>query len=214
MPIETKTCSKPISKDVVVIGNGPSAITLSYLMSGHVPYYRGNCNDEFLHTRLSENANETLVLQDLEFLANGLEGRSSNPVSVLFDALAHPDADLNMEQPSLLEWRLREDLGVDHVVLGQGCPGGAWKQMADTELLTVSLGTWMELPNLSMKDHVAEAVGGRVSVSTVAAYYRDYVQQMSLGGNFEENTLVTSVRKCSSMVLIFHLLGLMALAFI
>ena len=70
--------------------------------------------------------------------------------------------------------------------------------MADSELLTVSLGTWMELPNLSMKDwspDVAEAVGGRVSVSTVAAYYREYVQHMSLSANFQEDTLVTSVRK-------------------
>ena len=52
------------------IGNGPSAITLSYLLSGHVPYYRGNSNDEFLHLRLSENSDQPLVLQDLEFLSD------------------------------------------------------------------------------------------------------------------------------------------------
>ena len=128
------------------IGNGPSAITLSYLLSGHVPYYRGNSSDDFLHLRLSENIDQPLVLQDLEFLSDvsyfkcsffeysrfesiyqGLEGRSTNPVSVLFDALAHPDADLGVEQPSLLEWRFRDDLQVDHVVLGKGQPGGAWK---------------------------------------------------------------------------------------
>ena len=57
----------------------------------------------------------------------GLEGRSTNPVLVLFDALAHPDADLGVQQPSLLEWKLRNDLSVNHVVLGPGCPGGAWK---------------------------------------------------------------------------------------
>ena len=57
----------------------------------------------------------------------GLEGRSTNPVSVLFDALEHPDADLGVQQPSLLEWKLRKDLSVNHVVLGPGCPGGAWK---------------------------------------------------------------------------------------
>ena len=56
-----------------------------------------------------------------------MEGRSTNPVSVLFDALAHPDADLGVEEPSLLEWKLREDLQLDHVVLGKGQPGGAWK---------------------------------------------------------------------------------------
>ena len=52
------------------IGNGPSAITLSYLLSGHVPYYRGNSSDDFLHLRLSENIDQPLVLQDLEFLSD------------------------------------------------------------------------------------------------------------------------------------------------
>ena len=58
-----------VEKDVVVIGNGPSGITLSYFLSGRVPYYTGNSSDEFLHVRLSENIDEPLVLQDLEFLS-------------------------------------------------------------------------------------------------------------------------------------------------
>ena len=73
--------------------------------------------------------------------------------------------------------------------------------MTDSELLTVSLGTWMELPNLSMKEwrpDVAKAVGGRVNVSTVAAYYKEYVQIMSMGANFDEDTFVTSIRKVSN----------------
>ena len=52
------------------LGNGPSAITLSYLLSGHVPYYRGNSSDDFLHLRLSESIDQPLVLQDLEFLSD------------------------------------------------------------------------------------------------------------------------------------------------
>ncbi len=51
-------------------GNGPSAITLSYMLSGNAAYYRGESNDEFLHTRMTENPEEPLVLQDLEFLSN------------------------------------------------------------------------------------------------------------------------------------------------
>ena len=140
-----------------ILGNGPSAITLSYLLSGHVPYYRGNSSDDFLHLRLSESIDQPLVLQDLEFLSDvsnifppsdfyfknlvflvggqGLEGRSTNPVSVLFDALAHPDADLGVEQPSLLEWKFRDDLRVNHVVLGKGQPGGAWKVRVPSNFL-------------------------------------------------------------------------------
>ena len=50
----------------------------------------------------------------------GLEGRSSNTVSLLFDALLHPDADLGSNSPSLLEWEYMPELEVDHVVLGKG----------------------------------------------------------------------------------------------
>ena len=57
----------------------------------------------------------------------GLEGRSTNPVSVLFDALNHPDADLGEDKASLLEWKFNRHLSTDHVVLGPGSPGGAWK---------------------------------------------------------------------------------------
>jgi hypothetical protein len=60
-------------------------------------------------------------------LLQGCEGRSTNPVSVMFDCLAHPDADLGVERPSLLSWRQRPELAVDHVVLGKGKPGGCWQ---------------------------------------------------------------------------------------
>ena len=75
--------------------------------------------------------------------------------------------------------------------------------MTDNDLLTVSLGTWMELPNLSMKEWrpgVTENVGKRVNVSTVAAYYQDYVQLTSMSGNFEEDSWVTGVRRVSNCI--------------
>lgn len=71
--------------------------------------------------------------------------------------------------------------------------------MTDSDLLTVSLGTWMELPDLTMKDWRPDVlVDNRVSVSTVAAYYKEYVQHMSLSSNFLENTFVTSVRRVAN----------------
>ena len=71
--------------------------------------------------------------------------------------------------------------------------------MTDSDLLTVSLGTWMELPDLTMKDWRPDVlVDNRVSVATVAAYYKEYVQQKSLSSNFVENTFVTSVRRVAN----------------
>lgn len=48
----------PKYKDIVIIGNGPSAITLSYMLAGNWPYYNSSNEhpDEYLHTRLCEPA--------------------------------------------------------------------------------------------------------------------------------------------------------------
>ena len=48
-------------------GNGPSAITLSYLLSGNVPYYTGGCEDAYVDKKLTKD--EPIVLQDIEFLS-------------------------------------------------------------------------------------------------------------------------------------------------
>ena len=68
-------------------------------------------------------------------------------MSVFFDMLSHPDADSGLERPSLLEWRRRAELAVDHVAVGRGNPGGCWDSL-EGSVQTVSLGSWMELPNL------------------------------------------------------------------
>lgn len=65
-----------IYKDVVVIGNGPSGIALSYFLAGHWPYYNGEGEsvNEMLHYRLMAdeadgNARKSIVEQDLKFLS-------------------------------------------------------------------------------------------------------------------------------------------------
>lgn len=196
-------------KEFVIIGNGPSGISLSYLLSGNWPYYLGGCQDEMLHARLTAQPHLSLLQQDLEFLSDGLEGRSNNPVSLLFDALQRPEADLGLDLPSLLEWRQLPHKRVDHVVLGRGGPGGVWRTL-DGGLLTVSLGAWMQLPNLSMEsweaNHLAsklrdgkgELLSRRTSISCVAQYYTDYVEVMGLAENFRNYTVVTNVKQLSN----------------
>ena len=41
--------------------------------------------------------------------------------------LTFPVADTGIDKPSLLEWRQRDDLKSDHVVIGPDVPGGAWR---------------------------------------------------------------------------------------
>lgn len=189
-----------VEKDVqefVIIGNGPSGICLSYLLSGNMPYYVGQSEDEMLHARLSVQPDQSLVEQDLEFLAEGLEGRSNNPVSLLLDCLQHPQADLGLDLPSHLQWRQEPGTRVKHVVLGRGKPGGVW-QTLNGNLKTVSLGAWMQLPNLSMpkwQEHNTKLIDRRTSVSNVAQYYTDYVDIMGISNSFRNCTVVSSVKQ-------------------
>ncbi|XP_054276279.1 oxidative stress-induced growth inhibitor 1-like [Macrosteles quadrilineatus] len=192
-----------VYKEVVVIGNGPSALGLSYMLAGHLPYYNGlpHPTDDMLTARLQAiSTTRPLFTQDLEFLSQGLEGRSTNPVSVLMDHLTHPAADLGLDTPPLVEWRPHPDSAVDHIVLGKGPPGGAWQAM-DGNVLTISLSSWMELPGLEFRKWEMLHNGGtsttvrRVPVASVAAYYRDYVRLMRLGKYLRNNVVVTSVRR-------------------
>ncbi|XP_041782482.1 oxidative stress-induced growth inhibitor 2-like [Anopheles merus] len=145
-----------IYKDVVIIGNGPSGISLSYMLAGHWPYWSPEKAqkhpDELLRARLNYyDAQKSLVEHDLFSLADGLEGRSTNPVSLLLDSLQHPCADLGMDLPPMVEYRHHPEKEIDHLVLGRGPPGGSWHRM-DPNLRTLSLAAWMSLPGLPFAD--------------------------------------------------------------
>ncbi|GLH08918.1 Oxidative stress-induced growth inhibitor 1, partial [Gryllus bimaculatus] len=147
-----------VRTEVVVVGNGPSALSLSQLLAGWEPSLAASPPppgahahahpDELLEARLrSAPPAQSLLEQDLRALA---QGRARTPLALLLDALERPGADAGLERPSLLRWRLRRERAVDHVVLGKGPPGGAWQTM-DGSILTLSLASWMELPGLSFR---------------------------------------------------------------
>lgn len=200
--------------DVVIVGNGPSAIILSFLLSGHWPYYNGKpVDDPVLAERLKYmSQSKSLVLQDLDWLSEGLyDSRTLNPVSILFDHLFHPNADMLTNDESLIEWKYSPENEVRHLVLGLGQPGGSWHHMTNTQL-TVSLVKWLELPgytfrewykenelkvvNLPKVNHVSGVHPGRTNALYVGLYYADYVKQMGLSSNFINNVRVTNVYQC------------------
>ncbi|XP_072153161.1 oxidative stress-induced growth inhibitor 2 isoform X2 [Bemisia tabaci] len=196
----------PAFKQVVIIGNGPSGIILSYLLNGNLPYYNGSPHpDAMLTARLQSAPSPSLIEQDLEFLSQGLEGRSNNPVSLLMDSLMHPSADLGLEYPSVVKFEHSPNSSIDHVVIGKGAPGGIWQDMKKN-LLTISLSSWMDLPgltfqewsskNLNVKEPVKRAKAGKV-----AQYFSDYVKKMKLCKYFKNHCTVTSVKrlKCSEV---------------
>ncbi|KAF5281837.1 hypothetical protein FQA39_LY05051 [Lamprigera yunnana] len=181
-----------IFKDVVVIGNGPSGLALSFMLSGNLPYLISTSHpDELLSARLNNLTNTSLIQQDLLQLASGIEGRSTNPIALLLDSLIHPYADVGLELNSLIEWRKR-GLEIDHVVLGKGPPGGSWHEM-DPNILTLSLGKWMALPGLTYK--ARDGCEKRASAGNVAKYYLQYVKEMQLEKYFQSNMYVTNITR-------------------
>lgn len=198
---------KPNPWDVIVIGNGPSAICLSFLLSGFRPYYNGMPHPvPFLEEKLNNLKNKSIVEADLYHLAEGLVGRSTNPVAVLFDHLLHPDADRGALNSSLLYWVREEQHAIPHIVLGKWAPGGSWQQM-DGNLQTISISNWMELPSLPLNEWLKSKNGkiigatgpkaNRATVADVRNYYCDFLHQKKLEKNFLSGYLVTSVQKVS-----------------
>ncbi|XP_038849266.1 oxidative stress-induced growth inhibitor 2 [Salvelinus namaycush] len=191
----------PPTLPVVIIGNGPSGICLSYLLSGYKPYLDPSAvhPNHVLYRKLQETRHLPITEQDLEYLSEGLEGRSGNPVAVLFDTLLHPNADFGYEFPPVLQWRRDKQQHLPHLVLGRATPGGAWHVM-EGSMLTISLGIWMELPGINYRDLTNNGkcrgvTNDRATPEEISSYYRNYVKLMGLKQNFVDNTYVTSVQK-------------------
>uniref|UniRef100_A0A3B3X2Y2 Uncharacterized protein n=1 Tax=Poecilia mexicana TaxID=48701 RepID=A0A3B3X2Y2_9TELE len=203
MPLlEENTLSQehPPTLPVVIIGNGPSGICLSYLLSGYKPYLDTATvhPNPILYRKLQEATHLPITEQDMKYLSEGLEGRSRNPVAVLFDTLLHPNADFGYEFPPVLKWRRDKHQQIPHLVLGKGTPGGAWHAM-EGSMLTVSLGIWMELPGVNYRDMTngkrRDVTSDRATPEEISSYYKDYVKLKGLQKNFVDNTYVTSVQK-------------------
>uniref|UniRef100_A0A8C9DGY0 Oxidative stress-induced growth inhibitor 1 n=1 Tax=Prolemur simus TaxID=1328070 RepID=A0A8C9DGY0_PROSS len=139
--------SEPLA--VIVIGNGPSGICLSYLLSGYTPYVRPDAvhPHPLLQRKLTEAPGVSILDQDLDYLSEGLEGRCQSPVALLFDALLRPDTDFGGDLQSVLTWKQQQERAIPHMVLGRNLPGGAWHSI-EGSMVTLSQGEWMGLPDL------------------------------------------------------------------
>lgn len=183
---------------VVIIGNGPSGICLSYLLSGYTPYVKEGAvhPNPLLQRKLEEFSRVPITEQDLEYLSEGLEGRSNSPAALLFDTLLRPDTDFLGDVESVLSWTLEPERAIPHLVLGRGPPGGAWNAI-EGSMITLSRGDWMGLPDLSFKDWMRmkrrNLRNDRSTAGDILNYYQYYVKNKRLQDNFVSGAVVNSI---------------------
>ncbi|KAI5635304.1 oxidative stress-induced growth inhibitor 1 [Phthorimaea operculella] len=197
-PCQHRLSDDIVYKEVVVIGNGPSGLVTSYMLAGNVPYLKQLPEDlpidEMLRARLSNlPPGQSLYEADLVELAEGLEGRSVNPIPLLMDNLLRPCADLGIQADSLIEWKYDVDKQIDHIVLGRGPPGGAWHTFPSS-VRTLSPAAWLTLPphENAASSGLAARSGGLTARAT-AAYCRRYVTTCKLQRYFRSGVIVTRV---------------------
>lgn len=149
IPANISTVSKT---DTVIIGNGPSALALSYLLHGNEPWYSPSepHPDSVLHRKLLKkvglsplsDSQQDVRLYDVLRTPNDCDditchfpasvsmsySTAALPLNTLLDTLLRPLADVDMEESiSRVGWRKTNSDIVPHVILGEELKaGGQW----------------------------------------------------------------------------------------
>uniref|UniRef100_A0A0K0DCP8 Pyr_redox_2 domain-containing protein n=1 Tax=Angiostrongylus cantonensis TaxID=6313 RepID=A0A0K0DCP8_ANGCA len=157
--------------------NGPAGLALSAFLSGVLPYYNPNAPhpDPTVDEKLRENLCQSLIDQDLKWCETiEFLGGSSRPLSILYDSLVRPGADVGAQISSRLLWQTDERRQIPHLVLGETAVGGSWNNY-DPEMIALSSSSWLDLPGLSISDWLqGTPLISRLSLSlcTLSQYHR------------------------------------------
>ncbi|KAE8355975.1 hypothetical protein BDV28DRAFT_11685 [Aspergillus coremiiformis] len=196
----------------IIIGNGPSAMILSFILHGHVPYYSPNPPhpDPLLHAKLKDNP--ALLDADADaltehFAASRLSySTQALPVNVLFDTLFRPSIDVEeLGSITNIEWRYEPAKAVPHVVFGNAPrPGGQWTENlvpASWDIQTLSYASMLSLPGYSFAEHYRRVTGKdlpaftRPSRQETADYFRAYPDAVGVADVFRNNETLTGISR-------------------
>ncbi|MCJ1336626.1 hypothetical protein MMC09_001904 [Bachmanniomyces sp. S44760] len=175
----------PKNVDVVVVGNGPSALILSFILHGNIPYYdtTNPHPDTILHKKLSKST--CLLDVDVHDLTSHFAGSRLSystqalPINVLLDTLLRPLADTEPgAHQSCVQWRYESERAVPHVVLGNTPnAGGQWADdpvAGNWNIRALSYSEMISLPAYSFADHFKATFG-----SSVTEFYRPTRQEIA-----------------------------------
>ncbi|CAG8941705.1 unnamed protein product [Penicillium salamii] len=187
--------------DTVIVGNGPSAMILSYILHGHIPLYTSNPPhpDHLLDAKLKDAPE--LLNADVDGLTAHFDASRLSystqalPVNVLLDTLVRPSVDV--DEPgciSNVEWRSQPEKAISHVVFGKPVkPGGQWTEDplgASWDIQTLSYAAMLSLPGYSFDDHHVATTGRvlppytRPTRREIADYFATYPQAAGIADSF------------------------------
>ena len=162
--------SLPKAVDALVVGNGPSALILSFILHGNIPYYNPSIPhpDPILHKKLSCSPC-LLDINAYELTAHFAASRISYstqalPINVLLDTLRRPLHDTEpAKHASCVTWRFEEDKAISHVVVGNAPQaGGQWADnpvKASWDIGALSYAEMLSLPGYTFEDHLQSTQG-------------------------------------------------------
>ncbi|KAB8232491.1 hypothetical protein ETB97_000859 [Aspergillus alliaceus] len=198
--------------DTIIIGNGPSAMILSFILHGHVPYYSPNPPhpDPLLHAKLKDNP--ALLDVDVDaltehFAASRLSySTQALPVNVLFDTLFRPSIDVEeLGSITNIEWRYVPEKAVPHVVFGNAPqPGGQWTENlvpASWDIQTLSYASMLSLPGYSFAEHYRRLTGKDLAAFTrpsrqeTADYFQAYPEAVGIADAFRTSEVLTGISR-------------------
>jgi hypothetical protein len=192
--ITTSSSPSPILI-AVCVGNGPSALILSYILHGNIPQYITSPPhpDNLLHAKLLQAPD--LLHLDVAHLTEHFEASEFSystqalPVNVLLDTLVRPNGDTcDLEKATNLAWEYQPEKAISHIVIGNtASPGGQWVNnpvQASWDIGTLSYAGMLSLPGYSFAEHYRRTTGKdlpsftRPSRREVTEYFRSYPQRV------------------------------------
>ncbi|KAE9553525.1 hypothetical protein FO519_003274 [Halicephalobus sp. NKZ332] len=178
--------------EVVVVGNGPAGLSLSTFLSGWQPFYNVNSPhpDPRIHEKLSQNAEQSLLDQDLSWFEAEFEellNPGVRPVAQLLDMLMRP---INH-----LQFQYNQTTDIPHLVFGETDIGGSWTEY-DEEMITVSLANWLDLPGFTIEEWLkGQPLVARLPAGVVREYLKAYAEKMNLLSKMKSRTKITEITK-------------------
>ncbi|KAK5047800.1 hypothetical protein LTR84_006465 [Exophiala bonariae] len=212
---------RPQEVDTVIVGNGPSALILSYILHGHIPWYDSTTPhpDHLLHDKLASRSDHDLLNVDIDALTDHFTASRFSystqalPINVLLDTLIRPLGETeDAQKTTCVKWVHDPSRTVPHLIFGNNAfAGGQWEDGpvdASWDIGTLSYAGMISLPGYAFDQHYVRRNACpmptylRPSRSAVADYLASYPDQVGISDSFRNGEVVSQITRLGEM---FHI---------